>query len=134
MNDKNNKLRVKKQKVPLDAGNFPIVGIGASAGGLEAIEGFLSGIPAGVDIAFVIIQHLAPEHKSMMAPLLEKHTALEVVEIKDGTRAAPGFVYLNPPNKYRHRKRGPSPGRTGPPARGQAVDRPFFPLSGPGPE
>ena len=99
MSAKNNK---KSAPAPSGAERgeiFPIVGIGASAGGLEALEGFLSGIPSGINVAFVIIQHLAPEHKSMMGQLLEKYTALKVVEIKDGMKTEPGCVYLNPPNK-----------------------------------
>lgn len=79
---------------------FPIVGIGASAGGLEAIEGFLSGLPSlEVNMALVVIQHLAPEHKSMMGQLLEKYTALKIMEIEDGMKVSPGCLYLNPPNK-----------------------------------
>jgi two-component system CheB/CheR fusion protein len=78
---------------------FPIVGIGASAGGLEAIEGFFANTPPEVKIAFVIIQHLAPEHKSIMGSLLEKYTKLRVAEVRDGMKITPGCVYLNPPNR-----------------------------------
>jgi two-component system CheB/CheR fusion protein len=87
---------------PRSAGNktlFPIVGIGASAGGLEAIEGLLAGVPSGSNLAFVIIQHLAPEHKSIMAQLLRKYTTMQVEEIHDGMKVQSGCVYLNPPNK-----------------------------------
>jgi two-component system CheB/CheR fusion protein len=78
--------------------SFPIVGIGASAGGLEAIEGFFANTPSDVKIAFVIIQHLAPEHKSIMGSLLKKYTNLKVMEVCDGTKIEPGCVYLNPPS------------------------------------
>lgn len=78
---------------------FPIVGIGASAGGLEAIEGFFANTPPEIQVAFVIIQHLAPEHKSVMGSLLEKYTKLKVVEIRNGMQLHPGYIYLNPPNK-----------------------------------
>ncbi|MHC5082458.1 MAG: chemotaxis protein CheB [Planctomycetota bacterium] len=81
------------------AQDFPIVGIGASAGGLEAIEGFFSQTPSDTGMAFVIIQHLAPEHKSIMASLLKKYTEMKVVEIHDGTKIEPNCIYLNPPNK-----------------------------------
>lgn len=79
--------------------DFPIVGIGASAGGLEAIEGFFSAVPSDAKIAFVIVQHLAPEQKSMMGSLLEKYTLLKIAEIQDGMKIEPGCIYLNPPNK-----------------------------------
>jgi two-component system, chemotaxis family, CheB/CheR fusion protein len=79
--------------------NFPVVGIGASAGGLEAIEGFFANTPSEIKIAFVIIQHLAPEHKSIMGSLLKKYTNLKVTEVCDGTKIEPGCVYLNPPNR-----------------------------------
>jgi two-component system CheB/CheR fusion protein len=78
---------------------FPIVGIGASAGGLEALEGFFSNMPSDSDIAFVIIQHLAPTHKSIMDSLLKKYTGMEVKPIKSGVTIEPNCVYLNPPNK-----------------------------------
>jgi two-component system CheB/CheR fusion protein len=76
-----------------------VVGIGASAGGLEAIEGFFAHTPSDIRIAFVIIQHLAPEHKSIMGSLLRKYTNLKVMEVLDGTNIEPGCVYLNPPNR-----------------------------------
>ena len=82
-----------------EARDFPIVGIGASAGGLEAIEGFFSHVPSDITTAFVIIQHLAPEHKSIMASLLKKYTKMQVAEIQDGMKIEPNCIYLNPPNK-----------------------------------
>ena len=78
---------------------FPIVGIGASAGGLEAIEGLFANTPSDMKIAFCIIQHLAPERKSIMGSLLEKYTKMKIVEARDGVKVEPGFVYLNPPNR-----------------------------------
>ena len=53
---------------------FPVVGIGASAGGLEALEGLFSSMPANAEIAFVVIQHLSPHHKSIMAELLARES------------------------------------------------------------
>jgi two-component system, chemotaxis family, CheB/CheR fusion protein len=79
--------------------DFPIVGLGASAGGLEALETFFSNMPSGSNIAFVIIQHLSPKHKSIMASLLSKSTEMPVTEIKSGTLVEPNHVYLNPPDK-----------------------------------
>ncbi|MDH4129932.1 MAG: hypothetical protein OEV44_14335, partial [Spirochaetota bacterium] len=79
--------------------NIPIVGIGASAGGLEALEDFFSNMIPNTNLAFVIIQHLDPTRKSIMASLLQKHTDNIVVEIKDGTKIKENHIYLNPPNK-----------------------------------
>ncbi len=92
--------RLKKTAaLPKDPANFPIVGIGASAGGLEALEIFLANMPPAPEIAFVVIQHLSPKHKSIMASILRKHTPMKVREIEDGMQIKPGCVYLNPPDK-----------------------------------
>jgi two-component system, chemotaxis family, CheB/CheR fusion protein len=79
--------------------DFPVVGIGASAGGLEALENLVSHIPPNPGLAFVIIQHLDPKHPSMMVSLLQKHTKMSVLEIKDGMKVKTNCVYLNPPNR-----------------------------------
>ena len=79
--------------------SFPIVGIGASAGGLEALEQFLGCVPAGSGMAFVIVQHLDPTHKGIMAELLQRATGMKVVQVKDRTRVRPDRVYVIPPNK-----------------------------------
>ena len=71
---------------------FPIVGIGASAGGLEALERFLKRVPAGSGMAFVIIQHLDPTHKGIMPELLQRCTRMEVIQVKDRTRVRPDCV------------------------------------------
>ena len=78
---------------------FPIVGIGASAGGLEALEVFLKNVPAKSGMAFVIVQHLDPTHKGIMAELLQRITPMKVVQIKDRTKVQPDCVYVIPPNK-----------------------------------
>ena len=66
--------------------NIPIyvVGIGASAGGLSAIESFLHALPKTDDTSYVIVQHLDPKHKSEMASILKRHSSMEIHEIKDG--------------------------------------------------
>jgi two-component system CheB/CheR fusion protein len=79
--------------------SFPIVGIGASAGGLEALETFFSHLPHEANLAFVVIQHLSPKHKSIMSSLLMKHTPMKVLDLKDGVQIEPNHVYLNPPDK-----------------------------------
>ncbi|MBF0561772.1 MAG: hypothetical protein HQL37_07055 [Alphaproteobacteria bacterium] len=77
---------------------FPIVGIGASAGGLEAIESFFKPIPADIGMAFVIIQHLSPDHKSLLPELVARFTRLSVHEVTDGMAAKPNHIYIIPPN------------------------------------
>lgn len=78
---------------------FLIVGIGASAGGLEAFKEFFSLMPNSPEMAFVLVQHLDPTHKSLMVELLSKHTNMQVMEVKDKTKVAKNHVYIIPPNK-----------------------------------
>jgi chemotaxis methyl-accepting protein methylase/PAS domain-containing protein len=78
---------------------FAIVGIGASAGGLEALAQFLGNVQADSGLAFVVIQHLDPTLKGMMPELLQRTTAMKVVQVKDGLPVRPGCVYVIPPNK-----------------------------------
>ncbi|MGD0016807.1 MAG: chemotaxis protein CheB [Verrucomicrobiia bacterium] len=78
---------------------FPVVGIGASAGGLEALELFLRNVPKNSGIAFVVVQHLDPTHKGIMAELLQRITTMKVLQVKDRTRVRPDCVYVIPPNK-----------------------------------
>jgi chemotaxis methyl-accepting protein methylase/chemotaxis response regulator CheB len=78
--------------------SFPIVGIGASAGGLEALVQFLEHVPAASGIAYVIIQHLDPTQKGMMPELLQRATSMVVAQAKDRTRVQPDCVYVIPPN------------------------------------
>ena len=93
--------KVPQKKTPSrpEKGGFPIVGIGASAGGLEALEQFLGHVPAQSGIAFVIIQHLDPTHKGMMPELLQRTTAVKVLQAKDRMKVEPGYAYVIPPNK-----------------------------------
>ncbi|MGV0028868.1 chemotaxis protein CheB [Phormidesmis priestleyi] len=77
---------------------FPIVGIGASAGGLEAFTQLLSHLPTDTGMAFVLIQHLAPDHKSLLTEILAKTTSLPVSEAQEGTIVEPNQVYIIPPN------------------------------------
>lgn len=77
----------------------PIVGLGASAGGLEAFETFLTAMPSDSGLAFVVIQHLDPTHASMLAPLLGSRTSMPVREIVEDTVPKPNHVYVIPPNK-----------------------------------
>jgi len=81
--------------------DFPIVGIGASAGGLAAFEAFFSGMPAAgdPDMAFVLLQHLAPDYKSILGDLIQRFTRLQVFEVVDGVIIKPNCVYIIPPNR-----------------------------------
>jgi hypothetical protein len=77
---------------------FPIVGIGASAGGLSAFEAFFSGMPADSDpgMAFVLVQHLAPDHKSILADLIRRYTRMQVFEVEDGMPVRVNCAYIIP--------------------------------------
>ncbi|MCI0733718.1 MAG: chemotaxis protein CheB [Methylococcaceae bacterium] len=77
---------------------FPIVGIGASAGGLEAFTQFLARLPAETGMAFVLVQHLDPRHESRLTDLLARGTRMPVVEASQGLLVEPDQVYIIPPN------------------------------------
>jgi two-component system CheB/CheR fusion protein len=83
------------------ANTFPVVGIGASAGGLEAFTKLLAAVPADPGIAFVLIPHLDPTHRSMMADLLGAHTAMPVVEAAEAMPLERNHVYVIPPHGCR---------------------------------
>jgi two-component system CheB/CheR fusion protein len=78
---------------------FPIVGIGASAGGLEAFEQFFHAMPANCGLAFVLIPHLDPNHASLLTEILQRATAMPVVEALDQIPVEPNWVYIIPPNR-----------------------------------
>jgi two-component system CheB/CheR fusion protein len=78
---------------------FPVVGIGASAGGLKAIRLFFDSVPPTTGMAFVVIVHLDPDHKSQMAELIQSHTAMRVTQPQKSVRLEPGNVYVIPPDR-----------------------------------
>ena len=80
-------------------GSFPIVGIGASAGGLEAFTKLLEHLPADTGMAFVLVQHLLPKHESALTELLAKRTSMRVIEVKEGMAVERNRVYVIPPDK-----------------------------------
>jgi two-component system CheB/CheR fusion protein len=80
-----------------NSGLFPIVGIGASAGGLLALEQFLDRVPLNGGMAYVVVQHLDPNRQGMLVELLQRHCALPVVEAKDQMEVEPNHVYVIPP-------------------------------------
>jgi two-component system CheB/CheR fusion protein len=86
--------------VPTERDDFPVVGIGASAGGLEAFTKLFTALPANSGMAFILIQHLDPTHESMMAALLSSHTAMEVLQATDGMKIERDHVYVIPPRVY----------------------------------
>lgn len=77
---------------------FPIVGIGASAGGLEAFSQLLKHLPIDTGMGFVLIQHLSPDHKSLLSEILARTTQMPVMEVQDCMMVEPNHVYIIPPN------------------------------------
>ena len=84
--------------VVVPAAPVTVVGVGASAGGLEAFSQLLEAVPEDVGLALVLVQHLAPNHDSALPVLLSTHTAMPVVQATDGMRIEPNHVYVIPPN------------------------------------
>jgi two-component system CheB/CheR fusion protein len=89
----------KAKTVDSEINKFPIVCIGASAGGLEALEQFLDNVPANSGMAYIVIQHLDPTQKGMLPELLQRITKMQVSQVKDRTEVEPNCVYVIPPNK-----------------------------------
>jgi two-component system, chemotaxis family, CheB/CheR fusion protein len=84
---------------PPPAGQLYIVGVGASAGGLEALERFFRAAPVDTGVVFVVIQHLSPDFKSLMDELLARHTRMPIYRVEDGMEVEPNSIYLIPPRK-----------------------------------
>ena len=93
------KQLLRLQGVNLDTSNQVVVAVGASAGGLEALQDFFKAVPNDNGLAFVVIQHLSPDYKSMMDELLARHTKMMIHVIEDGMRVEPNSIYLIPPRK-----------------------------------
>ncbi len=89
------KISTKKHSV----NPFPVVGIGASAGGLEAFKKFLRAIPEKSGMAYILVQHLHPEYESALPEILQRETKVTVLEISDKVLVAPDFIYVIPANK-----------------------------------
>ena len=83
---------------PPSGGNFPIVGVGASAGGLEAYTELLNHLPLDTGMAFVLVQHLDPVHESALTQILARVTRMPVLEVTNELRVEPNHVYVIPPN------------------------------------
>jgi two-component system, chemotaxis family, CheB/CheR fusion protein len=90
----------KKRSIATGGANFPMVAIGASAGGLDAFRTLLAALPEKTGMAFMLVQHLDPAHASMMVQLLAPHTALTVLEAREGMELERDHVYIIPPGRY----------------------------------
>ena len=84
---------------PVTVQNFPIVGIGASAGGLDAFKSLIKAIPEDSGMAYVLVQHLDPAHESILPEILQRVTKIPVLEITDDIHLAPDHIYVIPSNK-----------------------------------
>jgi two-component system CheB/CheR fusion protein len=85
---------------PAGTDDFLIVGIGASAGGLDACRKLIEALPDSNGMAFILVQHLDPTHESMMVDLLADHTRMTVRQAADGERLVPDHLYVIPPGTY----------------------------------
>ena len=89
----------KRAKASADKNEFPIVGIGASAGGLEAMDLFFKNMPENTGMAFIVVQHLDPNYVGILPELLQRNTKMKVLQADDGLKVKPNQVYVIPPNK-----------------------------------
>src|SRR5437867_4986742 len=90
-----------KNSSPLNAAKpFLVVGVGASAGGIEAFKELLKNVPENIGVAFVFILHLDPNHKSMLTEIFGRESRLNVVEIESDMRVQPNHVYVLPQNRH----------------------------------
>src|SRR5471032_2349410 len=89
---------MKSSRIQHARSSFPIVGIGASAGGLAAFTELLAAIPPDSGMAFVVVQHLDPNHVSMLGEALSRATEMSVTTAENGTVVEPDHVYVIPPN------------------------------------
>ena len=87
------------KKLIKSANDFPVVGIGASAGGLDAFKKLLKAIPEDSGMAYVLVQHLHPSHESFLTEILQKVTKIPVIEISDDIKVLPNHIYIIPSNK-----------------------------------
>jgi two-component system CheB/CheR fusion protein len=93
------RLKNKDKTEHLSSNHFPVVGVGASAGGLEAFKRLLKAIPESSGMAYILVQHLEPNHESMLPEILQKNTPIPVEEITDKVHVEPNHIYIIPSNK-----------------------------------
>lgn len=113
----------KRPDETLNETAFPVIGIGTSAGGIEACSALLWALPVNTGAAFVVVQHLAPEAPSMLAQVLARATDLPVVEAHSDQTAQPDHIYVIPPNTVMTMANGRSHLANRPSDR-----EPFFPI------
>lgn len=92
-------LCINEQNIGIIPMTFPVIGIGASAGGLDALELFFKHLPIDTGYCFVVILHLDPNHKGMIPEILQRYTSIPVIAAVDGVKAKPNTVYVLPSNK-----------------------------------
>jgi two-component system CheB/CheR fusion protein len=92
-------LRARKESNSSGKDDAYIIAIGASAGGLDSITHFFDNVPGNTGVAYIVIQHLSPDHKSMMAEILSKHTSMPVFEATEDLLVQPDQIYLIPTKK-----------------------------------
>jgi chemotaxis response regulator CheB len=83
-----------------------IIGVGASAGGLEALREMFRVLPSDLDLRIVVVQHLSPTHRSMLVSLLARESRLPVVEVVDGMEPRPNTIHITPPAYHIHLRQG----------------------------
>jgi two-component system CheB/CheR fusion protein len=93
-------IRPRDPAASAEGGSFCVAGIGASSGGLDACKKFLSALRASTNTAFILVQHLDPNHASMMVELLASSTQMNVLQAKDGMIIEPDKIYVIPPGSY----------------------------------
>ncbi|MBC7868183.1 MAG: histidine kinase, partial [Gloeobacteraceae cyanobacterium ES-bin-316] len=98
-NKKNSTVPISKLLLTKSTNLFPVVGIGASAGGLDAFKKLLKAIPENSGMAYVLVQHLDPNHESLLPEILQKVTNIPVLEIADDIKVLPDHIYVIPSNK-----------------------------------
>lgn len=96
---KKNKNKSKGEITPKSPNKLPVVAIGASAGGLDALKKFFTAMSPDPGMAFVLVQHLDPTHESTLADLMSRYTPLKVVQARDGMKVESDYLYIIPPNK-----------------------------------
>src|SRR5664279_4083119 len=96
---KNSEPESKDQVKQLSDNLFPVVGIGASAGGLDTFKRLLKAIPENSGMAYILVQHLDPSHESILADLLQRVTRIPVLEVTDNIKVVPDHIYIIPSNK-----------------------------------
>ena len=94
-----NKIPEIDKELAKSLNHFPVVGIGASAGGLDAFKKLLKAIPEESGMAYVLVQHLDPNHESMLVEILQKVTTIPLLEIADDIKVQPNHIYILPSNK-----------------------------------